>query len=238
MPLGEQDGQGEPDRLGLALDDRLHGRTDAVRHPYQLVKGAAAAFPGIKNHFALSLGCSPGVPGFWRTARPRCPTDRANRQYVLLGNTREAAARFRRRPARPARPLWPARDFPAPCRLTVPALWCCPAFPARPSWPCPARRRLGGPGTAGPPGSSRAAYGPSGGERVGRCGGQSALTVGDCGVQWSAVGLYGLFCLGGPGGAGSGGERRCFSALTRHAWTTRGECSCRRNTAKTSPTGL
>src|SRR5262245_58283061 len=137
MPLGEQDGQGEPDRLGLALDDRLHGRTDAVRHPYQLVKGAAAAFPGIKNHFALSLDCSPGVPGFWLTARPRCPTDRANRQYVLLGNTREAAARFRRRPARPARPLWPARDFPALCRLTVPALCCCPAFPARTSWPCP-----------------------------------------------------------------------------------------------------
>jgi len=28
-----------------------------VRHPYQLVEGAAGAFPGIKNHVSLSLGC-------------------------------------------------------------------------------------------------------------------------------------------------------------------------------------
>jgi len=56
MPLGEQDGQREADGLGLALDDRFHRMADAVRHPYQFVKGAAGAFPGIKNHVSLSLG--------------------------------------------------------------------------------------------------------------------------------------------------------------------------------------
>jgi hypothetical protein len=57
MPLGEQDGQREADGVGLALDDGFHRMADAVRHPYQLVKGPAGVFPGIKNHVSLSLGC-------------------------------------------------------------------------------------------------------------------------------------------------------------------------------------
>jgi len=65
-----------------------------------------------------------------RTARPRCPADRANRQYVLQGNTRDAAAWFRRRspglrppdsrafPLLAARAAWPGRHGPAgPCLL-------------------------------------------------------------------------------------------------------------------------
>src|SRR5262249_20735828 len=68
--------------------------------------------------------------------------------------------------------------------------------------------------------------------RVEGGGEEQALTVGDCGVQWSAVG-----CMGAQTGrcaaAGSGGERRCSWALTRRGWTKRDGSSCRPNTAMT-----
>ena len=54
--------------------------------------------------------------------RPWCPTDRAYRQYVLHGNTRDAAARFRRRQA-PAARVWHALVGPAALGVGLAPAW-------------------------------------------------------------------------------------------------------------------
>src|SRR5262249_55161739 len=92
------------------------------------------------------------------------PTDRANRQYVLHGI--RATPRLGSGAALRGRPPCPARDFPAPRRLTAPAL-CrrpCPPFA---SWPGPAWRRLGGPRRGRPARPVARRAWPTG-ERVGR----------------------------------------------------------------------
>ena len=53
MALGEQDGQREADGVGLALDDGLHRIADAVRHPYQLVKGSAGCLSRYQEPLVL-----------------------------------------------------------------------------------------------------------------------------------------------------------------------------------------
>src|SRR5579875_167244 len=89
----------------------------------------------------------------------------------------------------------------------------------------PARRLPAGWGR-GPAGRRRAAGGGSGEPRRRR-----SLTVVDCGVQWCAVGGRSGKLLATTVGDG-GGERRCSSALTPPAWTTRGGCSSQRSTAR------
>src|SRR5207302_4209579 len=66
-------------------------------------------FPVSRTNVSLSLGCPTWSAGRRLTARPWCPTDRANRQYVLQGNTRDLAVRFSRGHAR--------SHSPAPHRL-------------------------------------------------------------------------------------------------------------------------
>ena len=97
-----QDGQREADGVGLPLDDGFHRVADAVRHPDEFVKGAAAAFPRVNYHLSLSLGCPTlsdglfGIPAF-RGARPTVLTDstscRGSRAMPRCGSRRAAVCR-------------------------------------------------------------------------------------------------------------------------------------------------
>ena len=53
VPLGEQDGQSQPDRLGLSLDDRLHGAADFPCDSYQVVQRPVSP-TRVKYHLSSS----------------------------------------------------------------------------------------------------------------------------------------------------------------------------------------
>jgi hypothetical protein len=50
VSLGEQDREGEADRVGLALDDGLDGGSDPVRRTHQVVECVAGVVTGIQGH--------------------------------------------------------------------------------------------------------------------------------------------------------------------------------------------
>ena len=89
VPLGEQHGQRQPDRVRLALDDGLDGLADAVGDPHQLVECGRRALSRCPRSL-LGLPCpshrTSAVQPSSAHGTSALDTNGAYRQYVLCGH--------------------------------------------------------------------------------------------------------------------------------------------------------
>ncbi len=127
VPLGEQDGHRQPDRLGLAGDHRLHGRADAMGHRHEFVQLPVGVVPRVNDHMSSSRHRrrdpqAPCVPGPCVQApcvqAPCVHTTFA--QAPCVQTVRRAEERMRRRFGSSEVTPWAASCL-APCMQVTPA---------------------------------------------------------------------------------------------------------------------